>query len=711
MGIITEIKNYLQKSEPLTFDVNSWLGLTRTTRIRYDSDSAFTAYRAHELVYACINKIADVMNDAEIIVEVKKADGEWEKKDGHLLPALFKRPNSYQTGRDVRRLMVQSEQGMGKFYAHIERSRAGFPVAMTVLNPNRVKPVFDQAQNRVLYYEYQAGNGRPVPIKIEDLIIRRRPDLLDQFNGFAPLSAALKSINADLGLGDYIDSFFESDGVPSGILKVLNRTLTEPAADELSAKWRRKYGRGGSNQKGTAVLDQNADFQRIGSNLNELASDSLSDRFESRICAVFGVPPNLVGANVGLRHVTANATAKAELQNFWDNKISGELSTLREWLTWFVLPEFEDIEQIRAETIRVSFDIAHVAYLQEDVENLHKRARETFKAGGCTLNEFRADIGLKPDPDGDYYLQPLNLTAISPENRAKEAFEEVVEPEPVPAQLAPAEEVEETPDDTQDEEQPKSLEKKTFDLDGLILGREPRGVEMVIDLKKIANDYETERERCISILKKFRVDLITQAVSKLEKLDSATAHTLTLTPDPKRRKEIGKTIQSAYRSGREQIIAELTVQQSAKGNLFIEFTKAEDEEDFLEEVIDNLISKIINEITSRAVNEYLVRKLLADFVVEKLTDVLIDQSEKFIDSIAGAAVNAAMSSGRDDEIKDNIDQVEYVEYSAILDQNTCGYCEDADGETAADPLDLPQAPNPECEGGDRCRCIHVAVAV
>jgi hypothetical protein len=307
-------------------------------------------------------------------------------------------------------------------------------------------------------------------------------------------------------------------------------------------------------KKGLAVLDQNADYQKIGSNLDELASDSLSGRAESRICAVFGVPPNLVGAYVGLLHVTANATAKAELQNFWDNKISGELAVMREWLTWFVLPEFEDIEDIKAEKIRVGWDISQVAFLQEDVEKMHLRARDNFKAGGWTLNEFRQATGMVADPAGDYYIQPINVTALSPENRAIEAAQKVpagtdpnVLPEPTPPKALP-----------------EHSEKKTFDLDGLILGREPHGVELVIDLKKIAADYEGQKDTVINILQKFRVDLISQATQKLDNLTSQTAHTLTLTPDAKRRKELAKAVRSAYLAGKEQIRQEIMAQNAAK---------------------------------------------------------------------------------------------------------------------------------------------------
>jgi len=47
-------------------------------------------------------------------------------------------------------------------------------------------------------------------------------------------------------------------------------------------------------------------------------------------------------------------------------------------------------------------------------------------------------------------------------------------------------------------------------------------------------------------------------------------------------------------------------------------------------------------------------------------------------------------------------------YSALLDGATCAACEPMDGEVTTD-LTLAEGwtPNPDCEGGDRCRCLTV----
>jgi hypothetical protein len=67
-----------------------------------------------------------------------------------------------------------------------------------------------------------------------------------------------------------------------------------------------------------------------------------------------------------------------------------------------------------------------------------------------------------------------------------------------------------------------------------------------------------------------------------------------------------------------------------------------------------------------------------------------------------------MESGSEgyEELKDEIRE---VQYSAMLDGDTCDACTAADGETGATPGDVTPAPNPDCTAGGGCRCVHVFV--
>ncbi len=252
---------------------------------------------------------------------------------------------------------------------------------------------------------------------------------------------------------------------------------------------------------------------------------------------------------------------KSALRDFWDNTISPELAVFREWLTWFLLPEFEDIELIKAEKIRVGFDISQAAFLQDDVDKIHARAQNNVKAGFWTINEARQLTGMPPDANGDYYLQPSSFAPQSPEIRAEIADEKVQQVKPADVQTPP------------DETAPKQLfantenltekkTKKSVEYNGMILGRAPRGVELVINLKSLVDDFENEKQKCAAILSKFRDELITEAAIGIDKLSVETVYQLTLAPNAKTRKQIEKVLQSAYKRGRMQIVEELNAQKS-----------------------------------------------------------------------------------------------------------------------------------------------------
>lgn len=75
---------------------------------------------------------------------------------------------------------------------------------------------------------------------------------------------------------------------------------------------------------------------------------------------------------------------------------------------------------------------------------------------------------------------------------------------------------------------------------------------------------------------------------------------------------------------------------------------------------------------------------------------------------APLASNRIYSMGRMDELRSQhyVGMVQVLVRSAVLDAGTCDPCEYADGSTYA-PETAPPLPDPDCEGGDRCRCTYI----
>jgi HK97 family phage portal protein len=400
----------------------------RAGRLHYpdtDADNLISWHRRNELAYACVEKIAQTAIDPELIVETRTSpSGEWNRDDAHPMTGLFQRPDEKMNGAAFLARWLVMLHVTGTFRARIYRNDLKLPARLVpVLPPARLVPVVSlRAGTPPLYYEYQDVGVRE-DVAAEDVFEDKFFDPRDEYNGLAPLAVALGAVDMDAAQTEYVRAFFDNGGVPSGVIQVKNTTLKDDEAEGILARWMRKYARSSYMRGAPAVLDENAEYQRIGSNLDELESADLTERAEARVCAPFGVPPVLVGSLVGLKHQNNRASARSAQADFWDSKMSPLYKRIREHLMLTLLPEFEGRDRIDAGLVRLNWDMSQVLALQEDVDAAQKRARENLKAGGITLDEFREKVGEKPMEGGrgKVFFVPTNVKVVRADEMGKKA--------------------------------------------------------------------------------------------------------------------------------------------------------------------------------------------------------------------------------------------------------------------------------------------------
>lgn len=372
----------------------------RAPALATDSGSLVAAYGRSEIAFACIGVKRKAMQDPRLIVERKQPDGTWKEEPGHPLRRLLMRPNDTMDEAAFMGCAVASMDIAAKFYAEKILSESDAIVGLNPLNPANVEK--KKRDDGSIFYRWKEGREQ-VDFEPKDLVIREEPNWYSP----APLAVALGATDSDRAQTDFVRAFFNNGGQPAGILKVKG-SYNQTQADALAQRWAAKYRPGGDGYMKPAVLDDNADYEKTGSNLEELASDTLVSIFESRICMAFGVPPLIIYAYVGLLRATYS-NLKEAWSSFWDSELSPSLKAWRTWFTWSLLVEFEGEDRVYGEQVRLAWDLSQVAALQDDVDAMQLRARENFKVGGITLNEFRASVGQKADAAGDYYLRVLSL--------------------------------------------------------------------------------------------------------------------------------------------------------------------------------------------------------------------------------------------------------------------------------------------------------------
>lgn len=122
--------------------------------------------------------------------------------------------------------------------------------------------------------------------------------------GIGPIAAALDSIEADLKITLYIKEFFKRGAVPPHVI-ITDVTVSREQKEQLKREWRRQGGV--ENAWDIGVFDgTRGRIERLGlaAGSREVGLDELRMSTEARILMAMNVPPVVVGAKIGIEHMT-----------------------------------------------------------------------------------------------------------------------------------------------------------------------------------------------------------------------------------------------------------------------------------------------------------------------------------------------------------------------------------------------------------------------
>lgn len=251
---------------------------------------------------------------------------------------------------------------------------------------------------------------------------------------------------------------------------------------------------------------------------------------------------------------------------------------------------------------------------------------------------------------------------------------------------------------------------------GTRLPREPRGAEVHIQFADVLDRLDGGKKRVAARLRKSKGRMLGALAENLAAAAPGRAHRVSLPLDEDLAAGVRDDLGDVYRFGRRTVEHERAAQRKgAKPPKVPQMVKASgagtaaEGDDRLQLLADTTVSQFQNQLTARAAAAALAAKRKQEAAnAAAIAASVEDQPDGWIDRTAGEAANNAISSGRQDEFNAVRDEIDRFIYSALLDENTCGACQEADGKEGTEE-DLPEVPNPDCAGGDQCRCMWVAV--
>lgn len=350
-------------------------------------------YAQNADTYACITLIAATA--AGVKWAVQGRDG--KRLEQHPMLQLVNNPNPWQTRTELIEELVTWLLTAGEFFIEGAGPERGAPRELYPLAPHRMGVIPGTAAERIAGYEFKIGN-KGAKFEPHQIAHTKLFNPLNPWRGLSPMTAAARRIDMLNEAEDWNVSLLQNGAQLSGLL------MAPDGLDEIQwSRLKEMFGREhvGKGKRGkVGIGDGVADFKPIGMtpvDISWVEGQKLSTR---KVCAVFGVGPELIGDGENKTYSNYQEARKALYQETVLPILDRIADALNGWLSeWFG----------GAQLVYVADDIEA---LQEDRDKLIERLCKLVDKRIITPTTAALELGYDPPPGGDLILVPAMLMPI-----------------------------------------------------------------------------------------------------------------------------------------------------------------------------------------------------------------------------------------------------------------------------------------------------------
>ncbi len=390
------------------------IGLFRTLAgVRVDEDRALR----YVAVWSCVQVISESIAALPWHVFERQPDDSRKQIESAVDRLLSKVPNPEMTPFTFIELMLGWLLTWGNAYAEIARDRAGRPIALWPVPPNRVGPKRDT--DGALVYRVTQNLGPPVFIPARDMLHFKGMGF-DGLVGYSPIQYAANAIGLGLATETYGSAFFGNGAQPGGILEY-PAELDDKDYANFKASWEQEH-RGPHKANAVTILENGMTWKSVGFP-NDAAQFLQTRKLQlEELARFYRVPAHKVGI-----------MDRATFSNIEQQSIEFVTDTL---VPWMVRMEQEvNAKLLTSENqIRRFSKFNANALLRGDTKMRFESYGKARQWGWLSVNDIRKLEDMSPIDGGDQYIVPVNMTT-------PEKLEEPT-PEPGPPAVPPEGDVE-----------------------------------------------------------------------------------------------------------------------------------------------------------------------------------------------------------------------------------------------------------------------------
>lgn len=315
----------------------------------------------------------------------------------HPLPMLLMNPNQEYDYSVMMMGLLLSWECDGNAYLLIERNAFGVPNELWYVPHHMIKRKRDKTTGK-RYCEYRIGGKtfRLEPDK-DILMLQNGVDPNNPLYGLAPLASAARDGYVLQQSSTYAARSMKNGGMVGAVASPANENSTfDP--EEFVRIWSSKTT--GDHQGEILAYDVPVNVQFPAFSPQDMAIETVQDRPEANICAIMGIPPQCANLHVG-RLSKTYANSKEAREAGWEEKLLPLMWILGMQIGRSLLPQMSR----GSEQERLTFDTSNVRPLQPDLDALHLRAREDYKANliDRALWKLMVDLPILPEDVGVYF--------------------------------------------------------------------------------------------------------------------------------------------------------------------------------------------------------------------------------------------------------------------------------------------------------------------
>lgn len=293
--------------------------------------SADSAMR-HAAVWACVRLISGTIG--QMPLQAVRDTGEYPQPVSPN-PQLLAAPSSLIPRSSWVESVLVSLLLRGNCYGQVvEWSSMGRPTRIDLLSPDRVRPDWDAANGRKVFY-LSGANGSMVPHYAWDTgrgDIWHVPGLLlpGSWVGLSPIEYAKQTIGQGLAAERFGSQWFGEGGVPAAILST-DQSITEEQASTIKSRFMSAV----RGKREPAVLGAGLKYEAIQVAPEESQFIEAQSWSTSQVCRIFGLSPSLLEVSTGSSNALTYQNRDSRVSDFlafglgpWIHRLEESMSTL-----------------------------------------------------------------------------------------------------------------------------------------------------------------------------------------------------------------------------------------------------------------------------------------------------------------------------------------------------------------------------------------------